>query len=164
MRCRGNVIAAMGLLFSQAGSLHAETQEVVEVEKASITLNANVNASDWVEDESQLSWALALSDADIIKAVSQDQGKTYNQPTLSMEKLMPYMVMNGVANGVSATLEVVAGHYDWVVLVDVDGDDMPDSYIGSLAEDVQLDQHLFEANKSYHLDIGVDGRLQYRME
>ena len=90
MGYRDNCLLVLGLFMSQVGGLQAEPNEIPPVEKSKITLSANANASDWVEDESQLSWAIALSEQDIIKAISQYGGETYNQPTLSLNDLIPF--------------------------------------------------------------------------
>ena len=166
MEARDSGFLAIMLILFQADALHAEPNknEVSIAEKSKITLNANANVSDWVDDESQLSWAIALSEQNILKAISQQGGETYNQPSLSVDGLTPFIVLQGVKNGGSATFEINAGIYDWVILVDIDGDAKPDSYIGSLAEDIQLDQHHFIKDKHYYVDIEPDGRLQYRVE
>lgn len=164
MNRRDNVFVAIGLFLLPVVSLQAEPNPVVKAEKANIIFTANVNASDWVEDESQLSWAVALTDQNIVKAISQHQGKTYNQPTLSITELNSHLIIKGIDNGVRENIEIVAGNYDWIILVDIDGDDLPDSYIGSMADEIQFDQHLFEANRSYYVEVDSDGRIQYRVE
>ena len=154
----------IGVLALQAGPLHAEPVLDVPLETSTITLMANANASDWVSDEGQLSWSIALTDQNIVKAVAQHGAETYNQPTMPVSELNPYVVLRGVANGSSASVEVTSGVYDWIVLVDVNADEEADSYLGSLQEQIQLDQHHFEANKHYHIRIASDGSLHYQIK
>ena len=120
--------------------------------KATITFISHGDMSKWIDDVSGLRWGIALSRDDIVK-VAETNEKAYNQPNVSMDALDSKVILSNIPTHKQQSVQIDPGVYDWIILVDNNGDGRHELYLGTTASSVQLDSFTFEANKTYNIVV-----------
>jgi hypothetical protein len=111
-------------------------------------------------------WGLLFTHDDLV-VVEQDRatGKLLNTPRyFETEFLNKMATVKGIPPGETRTFALEAGAYDWLVLVDVDGDGTVDGYLGTEASQGPLSSFEFLAGKEYFIDVGEGGAFAFRIE
>lgn len=111
-------------------------------------------------------WGLLFT-RDNLVVVEEDRvtGTLVNTPRyFETEFLNKLATVKGIAPGETRTFAIEPGVYDWLVLVDVDGDGSIDGYLGTEASQGPLSSFEFLAGKQYFIDIGPGDAFAFRIE
>ena len=126
--------------------------------KATITFISHGDMSTWIDDTSKLHWGVALSTDDIVKVVKNNE-KEYNHPTVTMDALNSRVIMNTIPTHKQQSVHIDPGVYDWIILIDKDGDGRCELFLGTTPSSVQLDGFSFEAGKTYNIVVDPETRV-----
>jgi hypothetical protein len=130
---------------------------------AEISFTSFDDGTTWKPKATDARWAVALSEKNLMNILKQE-GKLYNYPSTSAGKLQEFAILQGLRPGEEGTVKIKPGIYDWVFLTDLTADGKLDTYFGTMAGDIQLDQMAFERGKLYRVVIPKEGKIQFTVE
>jgi hypothetical protein len=114
-------------------------------------------------------WGLLFTHDDLV-VVKEDRAPgqaatLLNTPRrFDKEFLNQAATVKGIPRGQVKTFALEPGVYDWLVLVDTDGDGELDGYVGTSAAQGPLASFEFLAGKQYFIDIDAEGELTFAIE
>jgi hypothetical protein len=108
-------------------------------------------------------WSVALSKDNIVK-VLKIQGVKYNIPLVSNSELNKRLLFDWVETGKEARVQIRPGAYDWLIVIDSNGDGRVDSYLGTLDSQVRQNQYEFIEGFHYKIIVHKDGDVALAIE
>ena len=159
-------IAVSLLLLAGCAATTVAPPPAADSPKADATPRAIIHFHSAVDSEGPRQWGLLFTHDDLV-VVEQDRatGNLLNTPRyFETEFLNKMATVKGIRPGDAHTFAIEAGAYDWLVLVDVDGDGSLDGYLGTEAAQAPLSSFEFLAGKEYFIDVAAGGVLAFRIE
>lgn len=138
-----------------------------EQRAATIHFYSDVEPAAWVRNSAKVEWGLLFTTDDLVgvkenRPPNDDETYVINHPRYSGREFLNKMAtVKGIKNRTNAKFAIAAGTYDWLVLVDFDGDTFVDGYVGTLASHGPLASHEFQAGKSYFIRLDKRGTLSF---
>lgn len=141
--------------------------EIEDESKAIIHFYSDVEPNDWVRNSTKVEWGLLFTTDDLVmvkenKLPKDDKTYSINHPRYSEQEFLNKMAtIKGIKNRTNAKFAIIPGTYDWLVLMDFDGDGFIDGYLGTLASHGPLSSYEFQAGKSYFIRLDKRGTLSF---
>jgi len=122
----------------------------------------------WKNKSPNLQWGLLFARGDLVvveeKAVAGGPPALVNSPRyFETEFLNRMATVKGIANGQARTVQLEAGVYDWLVLIDIQGDGVVDGILSTAAAQGPLSSFEFLAGREYFIDVDRKGDLSFRI-
>ncbi len=130
-------------------------------EGALLEFIAQTDMKEWSNKAVDLRWGIAVSISDITKVVKN--GLSYNQPVLNVQENDQYIVAKDIKSFEHKRLLLKPGVYDWLILLDFDNSGSWDAYLGTVEEQVKLNQKEFKANYIYSIVVDKDVNTKLKM-
>jgi len=108
-------------------------------------------------------WSVAISKDDLVKVQSL-QDVEYNVPLVSKNTLSDLLILDWAGTGEEKTAEISPGVYDWLIVMDHNGDGRVDSYHGTLATDIKLRRYEFLGGHHYKIKVNEDESVEVKMD
>lgn len=123
----------------------------------------------WNNKSANLQWGLLFSREDLVvveeRAAPGEPATLVNAPRrFDTEFLNLAATVSGIPNGQAKTLELEAGVYDWLVLIDIQGDGVIDGFLGTQAAQGPLSSFEFLAGRHYYIAVDRAGTLSFELE
>ena len=100
-------------------------------------------------------WSIVLSKDNIVK-VMKIQGIAYNMPLVSNSELNKQLLFDWVETGKEISVQIRPGVYDWLIVLDSNGDGRVDSYLGTLNSQIKQDRYEFIEGMHYKIVVDKD--------
>lgn len=142
----------------------------IESNKATINFYSKVEPKGWVRGSSNVEWGLLFTTDDLVivkenKVPNQDRTVLINHPRYYKDEFLNKMAtIKGIENSTNTTFTIEPGVYDWLVLLDIEGDGVIDGYLGTLASHGPLSSYEFQAGKSYFIELDKSGKLSFKSD
>lgn len=159
-------LIALSLLLAGCATVAPPPATDPQPAKADATPRAIIHFHSDPDPAGAKQWGLLFTHDDLV-VVEQDRatGTLVNTPRYyETEFLNKMATVKGIPPGETRTFAIEAGAYDWLVLVDVDGDGVVDGYLGTEASQGPLSSFEFLSGKEYFVDIAVGGAFRFRIE
>ncbi|MEP7259827.1 MAG: hypothetical protein ABI669_01465 [Usitatibacter sp.] len=123
----------------------------------------------WMNKSTNMQWGLLFARGDVVvveeKQVAGQPPSLVNSPRLADTDFLNRMAtVKGIPNGQAKTITIESGVYDWLVLIDIQGDGIIDGYLGTQASQGPLAAFEFLPGKDYFIDVDRKGDLSFRIE
>ena len=132
-------------------------------EKAEISFTSHADMKSHIKDATDLKWSIALSKDNITKVLSI-QDIEYNMPCASKNELNKHLLFDWVKKGEEISVKIRPGVYDWLIVLDHDGDGKIDSHLGTIKSQIRLDQYEFVGGKHYKVMVHEDSNVSFVVE
>jgi len=118
----------------------------------------------WMNKSATMQWGLLFARGDLV-SVEEKKAALLNVPRYFETDFLNRMAtVKGIPNGARKTITLEPGVYDWLVLIDIQGDGVVDGYLGTQASQGPLAAFEFLGGKQYFIEIDRKGDLSFRVE
>ncbi len=128
---------------------------------ATVEFKSNTDMSKWIKNNKNLKWAIAVSTKPITKIEIGSDGKKYNRPAIKLSKAGPFLLMKGIRTSETKKFKVKPGKYNWLILIDHNGDGIMDSYLGTVEKMIKLKGFEFKAGGYYKVTVKADSEVEF---
>ncbi len=116
--------------------------------------------SEYAGEQGSARWSVAMSKDEIVTVVPQ-LDMEFNTQSVSNNKLNKLLIFNWLQVNEEGVAQIRPGVYDWLIVLDSDGNGKVDSYYGTLASDVQLHRYKFVGGKHYKAIVHDKSRVEF---
>lgn len=168
--------ACFTLLLAGCASVSSQPQGQLQPATAEKTRTATIHFRGdtntevaWMNKSSSMQWGLLFMRGDVVvveeKRVAGQPPSLVNVPRLADTDFLNRMAtVKGIPNGQAKTITIESGVYDWLVLIDIQGDGIVDGYLGTQASQGPLAAFEFLPDRDYFIDVDREGDLSFRTE